>query len=89
MTTYASRCDRCGETITDLDAGFSPAVQGMGHANCGGKFQRVTLTEDQPPEVEAEAKPKMVTCECDNGHRWQTDDPQRDLRCPQCGQYWV
>lgn len=33
-----SRCDKCGETVTDLDAGFSPGVQGMDH-DCGGTWR--------------------------------------------------
>src|SRR3990167_8003142 len=31
-------------------------------------------------------------CECPNGHRWQTDDDQRDEagygRCPTCDEWW-
>jgi hypothetical protein len=32
---------------------------------------------------------RFTTCGCDNGHKWRTDDPQRDLKCPTCGEYWV
>jgi len=35
-----SKCDRCGETITDLDAGFCPGLHQMGH-DCGGTWHRV------------------------------------------------
>jgi hypothetical protein len=35
----ASRCDKCGEVITDLDAGFSPAAHGMEHKGCGGTWR--------------------------------------------------
>lgn len=34
----ASRCDRCGEVVTYLDAGFTPDVQEMAH-NCGGRWR--------------------------------------------------
>lgn len=33
--------------------------------------------------------PKPLTCECENGHRWQTEDPKRDWKCPTCGESWV
>lgn len=36
----ASRCDRCGEIVADIDAGFSPATQLMAH-DCGGAWQPV------------------------------------------------
>lgn len=39
-------------------------------------------------EIEA-SKPKLYTCECDNGHKWQTDNPAHDVKCPTCGEYWV
>lgn len=42
---------------------------------------------------EAEAKraedAKFTTCECDEGHRWRTDNPERDWKCPTCGGPWV
>ena len=38
-TSTSNICDGCGETIDDLDAGFSPAVQGMRHG-CGGTWRR-------------------------------------------------
>lgn len=41
----ASRCDKCGETVDDIDAGFSPALHAMKH-DCGGTW-RVA----QPDEV--------------------------------------
>ena len=40
-------------------------------------------------QAEEAAKPKLYTCECDNGHKWQTDNPDRDVKCPTCGEYWV
>ena len=33
----ADRCDGCGEVVSHLDAGFSPATQGMAHG-CGGRW---------------------------------------------------
>lgn len=33
-------CNRCGETVSDLDAGFSPAVSRQHHA-CGGAWRRM------------------------------------------------
>lgn len=36
----ASRCDRCGEVVADIDAGFSPGMHAMGH-ECGGRWKRV------------------------------------------------
>jgi hypothetical protein len=32
-----SRCNRCGEVVDDIDAGFSPAVHGMS-CKCGGRW---------------------------------------------------
>lgn len=36
---HVDRCDKCGETTTDLDAGFCPSLHGMGHG-CGGTWRR-------------------------------------------------
>ena len=33
-----SRCDRCGEVVTDIDAGFSPGLHEMAH-DCGGTWR--------------------------------------------------
>lgn len=33
-----SKCDKCGEVVADIDAGFSPGVQGMKH-ECGGTWR--------------------------------------------------
>ena len=55
-------------------------------------------TDDDAPEMGPEDFARavtrhnvanLVTCECENGHKWQTPDPQRDLKCPTCGEYWV
>lgn len=41
--------------------------------------------------ADAEAARYTTLC-CDNGHRWLTDNPDRDERgyglCPTCGEYW-
>jgi hypothetical protein len=45
-------CDKCGETVTDLDAGFSPAIHEMRH-ECGGTWRRPTdSTEERTMRVE-------------------------------------
>jgi hypothetical protein len=36
----ASRCDKCGEIVADIDAGFSPGSHEYGH-ECGGTWRRV------------------------------------------------
>jgi len=36
--TQGSKCNKCGEFVSDFDAGFSLAEQGMQHAGCGGMF---------------------------------------------------
>lgn len=41
-----NECERCGEQITDIDAGFSPADQGMAHGGCGGRWVRVEISDD-------------------------------------------
>lgn len=40
----ASRCDRCGEVVSDIDAGFSPGLHAMAH-DCGGTWRRITDAE--------------------------------------------
>lgn len=40
----ASLCDRCGETVSDIDAGFSPGLQGMMHS-CGGTWRTLRANE--------------------------------------------
>lgn len=32
---------------------------------------------------------RFTACECDNGHKWRTDNPERDWKCPTCGKPWV
>lgn len=52
----ASRCDKCGEIVADIDAGFSPGLQKMGH-ECGGQWRRVLwdrATNIWEPLAEAE-----------------------------------
>ena len=44
--------------------------------------------ERQTPQVAA-AEDARQLCECENGHRWSTDDPERDWECPTCGEPWV
>jgi hypothetical protein len=46
----ASKCSRCGEVVRDIDAGFSPGLQGMGHAGCGGSWKIFTVERPEPAE---------------------------------------
>jgi hypothetical protein len=89
MTT-GSKCDRCDEFIADLDAGFSPAMQGMQHGGCGGNWVAAVEEEpiSHPDEPEGEER---YTFGCDSGHRWEAteaEDIAADHRCPTCGEYW-
>ena len=45
--------------------------------------------ERERVEAKRKEEEKFVTCECDNGHKWRTDNPDRDVKCPTCGEYWV
>jgi hypothetical protein len=36
-----NRCDKCGEQVSDLDAGFSPGLHAMAH-DCGGTWRVVS-----------------------------------------------
>lgn len=38
LGNHRDYCSRCGEVVTHLDAGFSPAVHGMKH-DCGGTWR--------------------------------------------------
>ena len=52
-----SRCDKCGETVADIDAGFSPGLHEMGH-ECGGTWRVVKLGRPPlPPEQRAAETP--------------------------------
>lgn len=35
---YTDTCDGCGETVSHIDAGFSPALHEMKH-DCGGTWR--------------------------------------------------
>jgi len=45
MKIKGSKCDRCGEFVADLDAGFCPAIHGMTHHDCGGRWQHATIDD--------------------------------------------
>ena len=45
-----SKCDKCGEIVSDLDAGFSPGMHGMKHGGCGGTWR--VIEESETPNVE-------------------------------------
>jgi len=51
MRDHIDVCDRCGETTTDIDAGFCPALQNMGHGQtmsgvpCGGTWCKREATD--------------------------------------------
>lgn len=42
MSALVNRCDRCGEIVSDIDAGFSPGVHEMAHG-CGGTWRQVDM----------------------------------------------
>jgi len=46
MSESASQCDRCGEIIKDIDAGFSPGVHEMAH-DCGGTWREIEIPLDK------------------------------------------
>jgi hypothetical protein len=50
----ASKCDRCGEVVADIDAGFSPGLHGMAH-DCGGTWIRVPDAPESDDEADARA----------------------------------
>lgn len=35
---HGSRCSKCGEFVSDLDAGFCLAAHGYMHTECGGTW---------------------------------------------------
>ncbi len=39
--------------------------------------------------AKAAEESRFTTCECANGHKWRTDNPERDWKCPTCGEGWV
>lgn len=45
----SSKCDGCGETVDDIDAGFSPGLQALGH-DCGGTWRVVTVPAGTPDD---------------------------------------
>lgn len=51
-TSDMNICTLCGETITDMDAGFSPAMLGKSHS-CGGRWIRPALLAAAPALLEA------------------------------------
>jgi hypothetical protein len=61
----ASHCDRCGETVADIDTGFSPGRHAMGH-DCGGTWRVVA-----PADPEERHPPR---CDCDECQRCAADD---------------
>ena len=47
-----SRCDKCGEYVSDVDAGFSPGLHEMKH-DCGGTWRCPEEPPDYTEEYEA------------------------------------
>ena len=45
-----SKCDKCGEIVSDLDAGFSPGHLKMEHGGCGGTWR--AIPDDTPPNTD-------------------------------------
>lgn len=85
--------------ITFAPEGMSEYTPGSTYAYLRRHADRVLIVREEPehPAVIAQQQDaakaaedaKFTICECDNGHRWKTDDPQRDVKCPTCGEYWV
>lgn len=78
-----SRCDRCGETVTDLDAGFSPATLGMGHGGCGGTWRHhiphvIRYTDGREVTVDSYAEAIAAIAleypQCEIGHDGDLSD---------------
>jgi hypothetical protein len=51
------------------------------------RTRRLLMVEPAPGTPPA--PPSKDRLECDNGHRWESDDPERDWACPTCGEGWV
>jgi hypothetical protein len=48
---HVDRCDRCGDVVTDLEAGFCPSLGKM-RCECGGRWRTVTgRVQYVPPET--------------------------------------
>lgn len=51
---------------------------------------RVLIVRDDPePDERPVDASAPARCECEQGHRWQTADPDRDWQCLTCGEGWV
>lgn len=50
-----SKCDRCGEIVADIDAGFSVGLQEMGH-DCGGTWRVVECSQCDAHDVEIDER---------------------------------
>jgi hypothetical protein len=64
-----SKCDKCGEIVDDIDAGFSPGLHKM-HHDCGGVWRVVETMEYE-----------CVEC----GWWVTMDNKQGPSCCPYCG----
>lgn len=54
----ASKCDKCGEIVQDIDAGFSPGLHEMGHGGgCGGTWRVIDLAEQHRADAYDAAQP--------------------------------
>lgn len=85
--------------ITFAPEGMAEHTPGLTYAYLRRHADRLLIVRDEPehPPIAAQKKAAEVAaeearftpCECDNGHKWRTDDPERDWKCPTCGESWV
>lgn len=83
MKTNASKCDKCGKVVRDIDAGFSPSLQEMAH-DCGGTWQPI-VARSAALERHAEriaARLPHVRERLDNAHISTTIVWEVDLNSP-------
>ena len=71
------KCSKCGEIVKHIDAGFSPALQGMGH-DCGGKW-----VPDAPPGWDDPDAPTPPRRHPVGGHSPATGE-ERKMAIPLC-----
>lgn len=71
----ASKCTRCGATVEDIDAGFSPGRHGMKH-DCGGTWRVVDAVAAYVHEVRDGLWVVADYREADGSYTARLRDPQ-------------